>query len=238
MTTSFTSCRCAIAVVLVGAACHMFRRQIQGRHTTTCETDSKVHYIMLLLMEHLTCLRPISLKTSVCCVSLLGRVKGRQMNVAWTFEKHFQNVHQHCNIGHVLHQNTVNSTRYHPAARRPNVSINANLTSCQVINRSCNDVGCQCVSHDAVHCGALCDAYIRMSVRQYYLLPAKDVYNLGGPLSVFRFRHLFTCILVVPYRSQVFLYIYNSLGYSIGFGRVLVLGGQNDVQPKTSADLQ
>ena len=36
-----------------------------------------------------------------------------------------------------------------------------------------------------------------MNVGQYYLLPAKDVYKLGGPLSVFRFRHLFTCIWVV-----------------------------------------
>ena len=49
--------------------------------------------------------------------------------------------------------------------------------------------------------------YQHVSVGQYYLLLAKDVYNLGGPLSVFRFWHIFTCILVVPYRSQVFLYL-------------------------------
>ena len=36
---------------------------------------------------------------------------------------------------------------------------------------------------------------IYMSVGQYCLIPTKDIYNLGGPLSVFRFPHLFTCIL-------------------------------------------
>ena len=59
--------------------------------------------------------------------------------------------------------------------------------------------------------------YIYVCVGQYYLLPAKNVYNLGGPLSVFRFQHLFACIWVVPYRSQLFVYIYL-------FG-VSVLGG-------------
>ena len=89
-----------------------------------------------------------------------------------------------------------------------------------------------------------------MSVGQYYLLPAKDVYNLGGPLSILRFWHLFTCILVVPYRSQVFLYSYNFLGYRFWVSHhpcyrfwvyrfcSQITFSKNDVQPKTTADSQ
>ena len=95
-----------------------------------------------------------------------------------------------------------------------------------------------------------------MSVGQYYLVPAKDVCNLGGPLLFFRFWHLFTCILVVPYRSQVFLYLQLfwvsafgrpspmlegiSFGWAlIGFAvKSLLKKKKNDVQPKTTADSQ